>query len=88
MANFAVSFASPQARDTAIRAYQVRVNVLKEQLPQFGTDIDRIYVLSVKSVQSGLSNEEKAEYQRVFASVAAWNEENCLIKPGTPEYER
>ncbi|MCX7621082.1 MAG: hypothetical protein N2037_09605 [Acidimicrobiales bacterium] len=88
MANFALAFATPANRDSVIKTYQVRVNSLKEQLPQFASDIDRIYVLSVKSVQGGLSDQEKADYQKVFQGVGSWYEQNCVIKPGTPEYER
>jgi hypothetical protein len=87
MANFALSFAAPANRDAVIKTYQVRVNALKEQLPQFSADIDRIYVLSVKSVQGGLSDQEQAEYRQVFQGIKSWYEQNCLIKPGTPEYE-
>jgi hypothetical protein len=87
MANFALAFAAPTNRDAVIKTYQVRVNALKEQLPQFSADIDRIYVLSVKKVQGGLSDREQADYQQVFQGVKSWYEQNCLIKPGMPEYE-
>lgn len=78
----AVTFAKPEQKEEVVAKFQVLVDKLKQETPQFAAQIDTINFLTTKQATSALTPEDKTALNEAFAPITEWNKTTCVIEPG------
>ena len=76
-----LAFAKPENKQDAVQKFQVLVEKMKQETPQFAAQIDSINFLITKEATTPLTPEDKAVLAESFKPLSEWNATTCVIPP-------
>lgn len=76
-----LAFAKPEAKQDAVAKFQVLVDKMKQETPQFAAQIDSINFLVTKQATTPLTPEDKTVLSDSFKPLTEWNAATCVIPP-------
>ena len=76
-----LSFAKPEQKADVLAKFQVLVDKLKQETPQFTAQIDQIMFLMTKQANGALTPEDKQLLTDAFKPLSEWNTATCVIPP-------
>lgn len=76
-----LAFAKPENKQDAVQKFQVLVEKMKQETPQFAAQIDSINFLVTKEATTPLTPEDKTVLAESFKPLSEWNATTCVIPP-------